>query len=216
MRTNYTRREEEEYNLFRTLFKKFVCTGLYATYCKAVFDLKIEGYREELKDKKFIVAGNHISALEPFLVPHAIRKPVAFLAKKELFEGFWSRLYMDFLGAIAVDRKKLEVSTIKTALSIKNTQWTLGFFPQGTRQQKEEFSNITRGFATLAKATKCDILPIATIGADEKSRHPFKSKIVMKIGKLIPYSNNIDEMVDQWGEAISKLTGTQYTPRNKE
>ena len=201
MRTNYTRREEKEYNLFRTLFQKFVCSGLYATYCKAVFDLKVEGYRDELKDKKFIVAGNHISALEPFLVPHAIRKPVAFLAKKELFEGFWSRLYMDFLGAIAVDRKKLEVSTIKTALSIKNTNWTLGFFPQGTRQQKEEFSNITRGFATL--------------GADEKSRHPFKSKIVMKIGNLIPYSNNIDEMVDQWGESISQLTGTEYKPRIK-
>ena len=215
MRTNYTRREEKEYNLFRTLFQKFVCSGLYAAYCKVVFDLKVEGYRDELKDKKFIVAGNHISALEPFLVPHAIRKPVAFLAKKELFEGFWSRLYMDFLGAIAVDRKKLEVSTIKTALSIKNTNWTLGFFPQGTRQQKEEFSNITRGFATLAKATKCYILPIATIGADEKSRHPFKSKIVMKIGNLIPYSNNIDEMVDQWGESISQLTGTEYKPRIK-
>ena len=216
MRTNYTRREEGEYNLFRTLFQKFVCTGLYATYCKTVFDLKIEGYREELKDKKFIVAGNHISAIDPFLVPHAIRKPVAFMAKKELFEGFWSRLYMDFLGAFAVDRDKLGVSTIKTALSIKNTNWTLGFFPQGTRQQKEEFSNITRGFATLAKATKCDILPVAIIGADEKSRHPFKSKIILKIGKLIPYSNNIDEMVDQWGDTISKLTGTKYTPRNKE
>ena len=60
-----------------------------------------------------------------------------------------------------------------------------------------------------------DILPIATIGADEKSRHPFKSKIVMKIGNLIPYSNNIDEMVDQWGESISHLTGTEYKPRIK-
>ena len=67
----------------------------------------------------------------------------------------------------------------------------------------------------MAKATKCDILPIATIGADEKSRHPFKSKIVMKIGNLIPYSNNIDEMVDQWGESISHLTGTEYKPRIK-
>lgn len=208
MRTakDYTRRKESEYNKFRTFCQKLVCSYIYGTFCKIVFNLKVEGYTEDLKNKKFILAGNHISAFDPFIMVHAIKKPVAFMAKKELFEKFWSRLYMDFLGAFAVNRGKLGVSTIKTALSIKNTDWILGFFPQGTRQLKGELSNVTRGFASLARATKCDILPVAIIGADEVSRKPFKSKMTVKIGKFIPYSDNIDEMVSLWTNAIENLT----------
>ncbi len=206
MRKEYSRREEKEYNRFRELFQRFVSTAIYATYCKIVFGLKVEGYRKELANKKYIVAGNHISAIDPFIMVHAIRRPIAFMAKKELFEKFFSRLYMDFLGAFAVDREKVEVSTIKTALSIKNTDWNLGFFPQGKRELKGQITQVNKGFASLAKTTKCDILPIAIIGADEKTRKPFRSKIKVKIGEFIPYSNDINDMIERWKNSIEKLT----------
>ena len=44
-----------------------------------------------------------------------------------------------------------------------------------------------------------------------ESRHvPFTGKIVIKIGELIPYSENVDEMVAKWIESIQELTGFNY------
>ena len=86
----------------------------------------------------------------------------------------------------------------------------LGLFPQGTRDSSERVEKITRGFASFAKATKTGILPVAIIGTDKKPKWPFCSDITVKIGKLIPYSNNIDDMMQKWCRTISDLTGKEY------
>ena len=87
-----------------------------------------------------------------------------------------------------------------------------GIFPQGTRQEPGTISNITKGFASLAKTTKCGILPIGIIGTQDVKRIPFSGKIIVKIGKIIPYSEDVNDMVDKWGEAIQELTGYKYEP----
>lgn len=133
------------------------------------------------------------------------------MAKSDLFESnFLMTLFLDWLGAFAVNRDKLDVSTIKTALAVKNSSWHLGLFPQGTRVLNGKLEDVSRGFAALAKTTKTDILPIAIIGADKKTKIPFKGKVILKIGEVIPVSDDINNMVAQWCEAISKLTGFEY------
>ena len=76
--------------------------------------------------------------------------------------------------------------------------------------RNDKVEKISKGFATFAKVTESDILPVAIIGSDKKIRFPFSEKITVKVGKLIPYSNNVDEMMKEWCSAISELTGKQY------
>ena len=95
-------------------------------------------------------------------------------------------------------------------LTIKKTDWVFGIYPQGTRQEPGTISNITKGFASLAKSTKCGILPIGIVGTQEAKYIPFSGKIVIKIGEIIPYSDNVEEMVEKWIEAIQDLTGFEY------
>ena len=125
------------------------------------------------------------------------------------------RWWLDWLGAFAVDRDKLSFSTVKTVMSIKQTGWVLGIFPQGTRQDSGVISDVTKGFATVAKKKKCGKLPIGIVGTDKKAKFPFAGKIVARIGKLIPYRDDIQEMVDEWGYAIQELTGYEYIPNQK-
>ena len=122
------------------------------------------------------------------------------------------RWWLNWLGAFAVDRENVSVSTMKTVKGIKKTSWVLGIFPQGTRQLDGEIKNITKGFASIAKSNKCGVLPIGITGTDEVKRIPFSGKIVVNIGELIPYSDNLDEMVDKWGQAVQNLTGYRYIP----
>ena len=100
-----------------------------------MYRVEIEGKENIPKNNKYIACGNHLSTLDPFLVCFTLNRPVAYMAKKELFEKRFVRWMLDWEGAFAVNREKLEVSTIKTALEVQNTDWVLGLFPQGTRAE---------------------------------------------------------------------------------
>lgn len=208
--SKFSKRDAKVYNKFRRFFLWLACNVCFGSYIKLMYDYSVEGKENIPKNERFIVAANHISGRDPFLLPFALNLPIAFMAKEELFEKFFSRTLMDFCGAFAVRRDKVEVSTIKTALSIKNTKWMLGLFPQGTRDSSHKVEKITRGFATFAKATKTGILPVAIIGTDQKPKWPFSTKVIVKIGKMIPYSDNIEDMMKQWCKVISDLTGKEY------
>ena len=209
---NYAKRSENFFNLYRRLFQNLVTKIVYNIRFTFVYRLEVHGKENIPKTNDYIVAGNHLSTLDPPLLCCVLPKPVAFMAKKELFENPLLRWMLDWLGSFAVNREKLEVSTIKTALTIKNTNWVLGLFPQGTREPRGTITHIEKGFAGLAKTTKCGILPIGIIGTDEVKRLPFSGKIIVKIGKVIPYCEDVEEMVEKWGKAIEELTGFKYSP----
>ena len=208
--STFSKRDAKIYNKFRTAFQWIACNIFFGTYIRLMYNFNVEGKENIPDEDRFIVAANHISGKDPFLLPLAIDLPIAFMAKEELFEKFFSRTLTDFCGAFAVRRDKVEVSTIKTALNIKNTKWMLGLFPQGTRDSGDRIEKITKGFASFAKATKTGILPVAIIGSDKKPKWPFSNNITVKIGKMIPYSDNIDDMMQQWCSTISDLTGKEY------
>ena len=115
------------------------------------------------------------------------------------------RLFLDLLGAFAVNREKLSPSTIKTAHAIKQTNWLLGIFPQGTRKRDDNMDNVNKGFASFAKTLKCDILPIAILGASKEKRKLFRSNMKIKIGEPIKYTNNVEEMISLWSKKVMEL-----------
>lgn len=206
----YSLRTPEFYNRWRRIFLFLVTHVFYMIRFKLVYRLEVHGKENIPEHSDFIIASNHLSTLDPPLVCAVMNRAVAYMAKKELFENLFLRWWLDWLGAFAVDREKLGVSTIKTVKSLKETGWVLGIFPQGTRQEPGEISNITKGFASLAKSTKCGILPIGITGTEVAKRIPFSGKIVVNIGELIPYSDNTEEMVDKWVHSIQNLTGFKY------
>lgn len=208
--SKYSNRPSKIYGPLRRFFMWFTCNFCFGSYISIMYKFRLEGKENIPKNEKFIVASNHISGRDPFLLPFALGLSIAFMAKEELFEKVFSRFLMDYCGAFAVRRDKVEVSTIKTALNIKNTKWTLGLFPQGTRDPSARVEKITRGFASFAKATKTGILPVAILGSDVKPNFFNKSELVVKVGEIIPYSENIEEMMVKWCETLSNLTGKEY------
>lgn len=203
-------REQKFFNKWRRMFQFIITHIAYMIRFKLVYRLEVQGRENIPETNEFIVAANHLSTLDPPLMCAVMNRPVAYMAKKELFVNPFMRWWLNWLGAFSVDREHLGVSTIKTVLTIKKTDWVLGIFPQGTRQEPGKISNITKGFASLAKSTKCGVLPVGIVGTQEAKRIPFSGKIVVKIGKLIPCSDNVEEMVDSWTKSIQELTGFEY------
>ena len=213
--TSYTSRAAKEYNWFRSFFQILVCKCIYMLRYKLVYRLEVHGKENIPHDNDYIVASNHLSTLDPPLISAVMPRNVAFMAKKELFDIWSLRLFLNWLGAFAVNREKLGPSTIKTVKAIKDSKWVFGIFPQGTREEPGTISGVTKGFANIAKLTKCGILPVGITGTNEVKRLPFSGKIIVKIGKVIPYSEDIDDMVSSWGQAIQELTGFEYIQEQK-
>ena len=207
---NYAKRSAESFNKFRSFFQILVCKYFYMIRFKLVYRLKVEGLENVPKDNEYIVCPNHLSTLDPPLMCGVLPRRIAFMAKQELFDIRFLRWWIDWLGAIAVNRESLGPSTIKTVMNIKKSKWVFGIFPQGTRGLPGTISGVTKGFAGLAKITKCAILPVGITGTEEVKRLPFSGKIVVKVGKPIPYSDDVEGMVSQWIDSIQKLTGYKY------
>lgn len=204
---NYALREPKFFNKWRKIFLFLVTHVGYMLRFKLVYRLEVYGKENIPNDNNYIVAANHLSTLDPPLVCAIMNRSVAYMAKKELFRNPFMIWWLDWLGAFAVDREKLSVSTIKTVKNLKQTDWVLGIFPQGTRQEAGEIGPVAKGFASLAKSTKCGILPIGITGTQEVKRLPFSGKIIVRIGEVIPFTDNVDKMVQDWENAIKELTG---------
>lgn len=213
----YMTRTVENYNIWRRIWQWLVTKFWYGLSYRFIYRLEVYGQENIPKTNDYIAVGNHLSTLDPPLVCHVLSNPVAYMAKKELFYHPLLKIMLDWLGTFAVDRDNVGLSTIKTAKSIKNTKkWVLGLFPQGTREKGNEIHHVTKGFVGLAKATKCDILPIGIIGTDNPKKIPFTGKIIVRIGPIIKLTDNSDEMFDKWITAIQELTGFKYVPETIE
>ena len=213
--SNHSYREAKFYNRWRRFFLFIVTHIFYMIRFKLVYRLEVIGKENIPKNNDFLIAANHLSTLDPPLICAIMNRGVACMAKKELFKNPFMIWWLNWLGAFAVDRENVSVSTMKTVKAIRKTEWVLGIFPQGTRQLDGEIKNITKGFATIAKSNKCGILPVGITGTEVAKRIPFSGKIVVRIGEVIPYSDNVDEMVAKWGDAIQKLTGFKYIPNTQ-
>ena len=209
---NYTKRTAKEYNIWRTIFQFIICKIFYMIRLKLVYRLEVYGLENVPKDNEYIVCPNHLSTLDPPLMCAVMPRRVSFMAKKELFDIKFLRWWIDWLGTFAVNRESLGPSTIKTVMEIKKSKWVFGIFPQGTRGIPGTISGVTKGFAGLAKITKCAVLPIGIVGTQEARHLPFTGKVIVKIGKPIPYDDNPDIVVQKWIDAIQELTGFKYVP----
>ncbi len=203
-------REQKFFNKWRRIFQFIITHIFYMIRLKLVYRLEVYGLENVPKGNSYIIAPNHLSTLDPPMIAGVMPRPVAFMAKKELFKNPFMRWWLNWLGSFAVDRENLSVSTIRTVLTIKKTDWVFGIFPQGRREEPGVISNITKGFASLAKTTKCGIIPVGIIGTEKARYMPFSGKIIIRIGEIIPYSDNVEEMVSKWIESIQELTGFNY------
>lgn len=209
---NYTKRDVSDFTENKYKFQLFARFVILKLVLPLFYKIEYTGRENIPTDRNFIVAGNHISYFDPVLAGEIVNQPLAYMGKIELFEKPLMAAICDGLGCFAVNREKLEVSTIKTALNIfKTDRWRLGIFPQGGIRRNKKIEKINKGFAAIAKQMKTDILPLGIIGCEEYNWNPLKRKqIKVALGEPISYNQELDEIFDEWGKKVSALTNYEY------
>ncbi len=112
-----------------------------------------------------VVVANHGSHLDPPLLGHALGRPVAFMAKAELFQVPLLGPIIRACGAYPVARGASDREAIRTATDRLEEGWATGVFLDGTRQSDGRVNNPLAGAALLAARSGAALLPVAILNS---------------------------------------------------
>jgi len=114
-----------------------------------------------------IIASNHRSFFDPFIIACMARRPMYYVAKRELFEIHplvsW---LLTALGAFPVNRGSGDRDMIETAKELLARGEIVLIFPEGTRTRPGPLAAPKRGVGRLALETGAPIVPVAVIGTE--------------------------------------------------
>jgi 1-acyl-sn-glycerol-3-phosphate acyltransferase len=154
---------------------------------RAWFRMRVEGTGHIPASGPVILASNHRSNMDPVLLAAAVRRPVAFMAKIELFVwplGWILRL----IGQFPVQRGGIDREALRRTSAVLARGWVLGLFPEGTRGDGS-FASVHPGLAYIVLRERCPVLPVAIFGTERVRRRfgwlPFASPVRIVIGPPI-------------------------------
>jgi 1-acyl-sn-glycerol-3-phosphate acyltransferase len=190
------------YSRWRIFLHLFVCYFLVTPFIFLKCRPHVSGRENLPKAGPYIVASNHVSMLDPPLIAYAMRYPVAFMAKKELFNTRLKAEFYRLVGTFALDRDNPDSATLKTALNVLKspTKWALCIFPEGTRSENGQILPLKKGIGALAHKTGVPVVPVGITKGSGKD-------IFLTFGKPITDVSDPEAIQDQVYQALVNLTG---------
>ena len=153
-----------------------------------------------------LLASNHRSFLDPFVIGCCLRRPIFFVAKQELFRYRPVGWILNCLGAFPIRRGESDEESMKTARRLLERGEAVVIFPEGTRHRTGSLGKPKRGVGRLALESGAPVVPIAVTGSEHARRgllfRPVKVKL--RIGRPVTFPR-VDEP--------SKSLATEVTAR---
>ncbi|NPA16135.1 MAG: 1-acyl-sn-glycerol-3-phosphate acyltransferase [Aquificae bacterium] len=160
--------------------------------------IEVEGIENIPLEKGCILASNHRSNLDPFVLNTISPRPILFMAKQELFGVPLLGWLIKKAGAIPVKRNRRDISALKRAIELAKMGQCIGIFPEGTRAKPGQFRKPQSGVGLLVSKTEAQVIPVRIEGTDiiypvgSKLPKIGKSPITVKIGKPLDIDRNMD------------------------
>jgi 1-acyl-sn-glycerol-3-phosphate acyltransferase len=141
-----------------------LCRGIISFVVKLLFRLRVYG-QEHVHSSAGIIIANHTSYLDPPLLAVAYPGEVHFLARETLFHVPILGKIIRALNTHPVANDAGDLHVLRQMVGLLNSGKKLILFPEGRRSPDGQLLPFARGFAFLAKRTKCTIFPAYIDGA---------------------------------------------------
>jgi 1-acyl-sn-glycerol-3-phosphate acyltransferase len=169
----------------------------------------IYGAENVPKEGPLVVVSNHASYFDPPIVSNCVGRPVAFMAKEELFNIPLFNQGIKLYGAYPVKRGMGDRAAIRSALDYLSAGWAVGLYLQGTRTPDGRIPHPKSGAAWIAAKANAPLLPVSLWGTQKiitkGSSIPRPAPVTVRIGQVIdaPTSTKREEL-----EAITQQCTT--------
>jgi len=140
-----------------------------------------------------LVAANHASHLDPFILGSQMPRQVTFFARKTLWKPGFASWWLDRVGVIPVDRDGgSDVGAIKRVLNALKQDKIIIMFPEGTRSPDGHLQAPKAGVGLFACRTQVAVVPARIFGSfeafDRRGRVRLGVPVTVVFGKPLPAS----------------------------
>jgi len=177
-----------------------------------------------------IIAGNHLSVIDSFLMPLTIDRRVYYLAKSDYFtgKGLKGRLVRWFflgVGQLPMDRSGGAASSqsLSAALDKLAEGQLIGIYPEGTRSPDGKLYRGRTGVARMVLDARVPVVPCVMVDTEKimpiGRRIPRVGRIGIRFGEPLDFSRyyNLDgdrfvlrSITDEIMVAINRLSDQEY------
>lgn len=151
------------------------------------FRIRVEGAQHVPADGPVILASNHLSNIDPVLLASAIRRPVSFMSKSELFVGPLGWI-LRLIAQFPVNRGSIDREALRQSSAVVEEGGVLGLFPEG-RRGDGSFTTIHPGLAYIVLREPCPVVPVAIFGTERLRRRygwlPLATPVRIVVGRAI-------------------------------
>jgi 1-acyl-sn-glycerol-3-phosphate acyltransferase len=173
-----------------------------------------------------ILAPNHISVLDSFVVPMVLPRAITYVGKAEYLDDWKTKYIFPALGMIPIDRSGGESSkrALDAAASVLNSGGLFGIYPEGTRSRDGRLHKGHTGVARLALRTGSPIVPVGILGTDlvqppdTRFPKPFRNVHIrfgspVEVGRYLDRADDrlvLRQITDEVMFKVRALTGQEY------
>lgn len=164
------------------------------------FRLRVQGLEHIPHEGGVILAGNHPSVLDGFLLWIISERPVRFLIAEELFKHPLLRWSFEALGCIPVYRTRTHNGdALRVAIEALARGEAIGIFPEGTTSDRGVMRALRRGVGLLALKTGVPVVPFGIAGSHQaypaQARIPRPGRIAMVFAPAATYPVHLEEVI---------------------
>ncbi|CCH67509.1 1-acyl-sn-glycerol-3-phosphate acyltransferase [Richelia intracellularis HH01] len=171
-------------------FKWFVVSPVLHTYFRG----RIYGMENVPRTGPLVIVSNHASNFDPPILSSCVCRPVAYMAKKELFQIPILGQAIELYGAYPVSRGAADRNAIRSALKYLEGGWAIGLFLQGTRTPNGKITDPKRGAVLISAKAKAPLLPVCLWGTEAIKVGggilPRPVPVTIRIGNIINHSQS--------------------------
>lgn len=128
---------------------------------KIIFPTKFFN-KKKIPKGKCIIACNHVSGWDPFILAAYLNRPISFMAKADFYKNPVLRFFLKTFCCVAAKRDGKDFQAIRDAINLLKKGYPFGLFPEGTRNYKDpdHIQPFKNGVALFALQSKTPVTPV--------------------------------------------------------
>jgi 1-acyl-sn-glycerol-3-phosphate acyltransferase len=153
---------------------------------KLYFRLGAEGV-DRIPPGPAILAPNHVSFLDPFVLQAVLRRRVFFMVTSDYFDLRRFHWFLKLMDSIRVDEDHLNRAAMRDARNVLASGRLLGIFPEGSISRDGLVHDGQAGAAALMLAARAPVVPVGIDGTfralHRHARFPRPVRITVRFGE---------------------------------